>query len=62
MIVKQLVGQLINVTLKSATPLTIKGTLTECDELAICVDQANGKPNLFIPLTAILHIEPVQAK
>ena len=60
MILKACVGQTVNVTLRSTMPVRIKGTLKEFDEIAICLDQGAGKPDLFVPLTSVLHIEPVQ--
>lgn len=44
----------------SVNPQSIQGTLMECDELFICIDQGNDKLDWFVPLTAIHHIEPVQ--
>jgi hypothetical protein len=62
MIMKQLTGQLVNVTLRDMMPTKIKGTLKECDEITICIDRGDGKPNLHVPLTSILHVESVQEK
>ena len=60
MVLKAGIGQTVNVTLRSTMPLRINGTLKEFDEIAICFDQGAGKPDLFVPLTSVLHIEPVQ--
>ncbi len=59
MIIRQLTGQIVNLTYRDVMG-RIQGTLKECDEVFVCIDPGDDKPTVFVPLTAILHIVPVQ--
>ena len=61
MIIKQLTGRLIHVTYRDVM-VKVTGKLLECDEYFVCIDLGDNKPNVFIPLTSILHLEPVNAE
>ena len=61
MILKELVGHTVTVTLCAAIPVSVKARLKECDATFIRLDQGNAKPDLFVPLTSILHIAAVQS-
>ena len=60
MILRQLTGKEVVVTLGFASPIRVKGVYVDSDDSIIQLEQGGGKPDIFVPLNAILHIEPVQ--
>lgn len=59
MILKQLIGQTIKITYRDGYE-KIQGVLKECDEIFVVIDQGADKADVFIPLTSILHLQPIQ--
>ncbi|HVJ82292.1 MAG TPA: hypothetical protein VNC50_14585 [Planctomycetia bacterium] len=48
------IGNLVHVTLRTAVPTPVKGTLLEADPSGILLEMPKGKT--FIPVTSILHV------
>lgn len=59
MILERLIGQTIKITYRDGYE-KIQGTLKGCDELFVVIDQGRDKADVFIPLTSILHLQPIQ--
>lgn len=51
-------GQSVTVALRDTMPSRIKGLLKECDGTVAVLQRDDNKPDLIIPLTSILYIEP----
>lgn len=59
MILEQLIGQTIRISYRDGYE-KIQGTLKVCDELFVVIEQGGDKADVFIPLTSILHLQPIQ--
>lgn len=52
-------GRSVVVTIRSTMPVRITGVLKTCDGTFVILDQRNSKPDLIVPITSVLHIEPI---
>lgn len=59
MVVQQLIGHKVTLAYRDGYT-SIVGTLRECDGLFVVIDQGEDTPDVFIPLTSILHLRPIR--